>query len=309
VVTVDANHNLRGLYFLPTDPGDKGFTFGGGSTLTLGRGGITNYAGSRQVFNADLALGAPQYWDGGTGGITAATVNTTGHLLEITGSGENRITGEISGAGSLAVSGGILELTGANTYTGSTWVHAGELRVNNTTGAGAGTGSLVVAPEGMLSGGGILANVTTTVAGAISPGNSIGTLTVANSVTWNAGAPWVFELGEAAASLANAGLGLSAQDLLMVGGDFLKGSGSAWTFDFAGTGDNGWYRLVDWEGSTTFNAADFVWTNLALGKDGSFVVDGTTSALYLSVIPEPRSAALALLAVAMLWGRRSRRPL
>ena len=128
-VSVDTNANLRGLFFKATGSGTLGFTFSGGSTLTLGRGGLTNYDTSRQTVTAPITLGTSQYWNVGPGGVTVASVNTgtAGFVLEIDGSGTARITGTISGAGGIAASGRRLELTGSNSFTGGTWVHAGTL--------------------------------------------------------------------------------------------------------------------------------------------------------------------------------------
>lgn len=304
--TVDTDHNLRGLYFLSTAATGDGFAFGGTNTLITGRGGMTNYDNSRQVFNANLSLGDSQYWDGGSGGVTLNTLNTNGKLLEITGTGLNRITGTVSGSGALAVSGGTLELTGANTYTGKTWVHQGTLLANNLSGSATGTGNLEIAAGATLAGAGSISS-STVISGTLAPGNSIGTLNIANDVTWNAGNAWIFELGTFAASLEDARLGLSSQDLLLItgtGSDFLKGSGSGWTFDFAATGENGWYRLVDWDGSTDFLASDFAALNLASGKSVDFLIDSDSSALYLNVIPESSSTLLLAVSLAFLLRRR-----
>ena len=306
-VTVDTAHNLRGLYFLST-AGD-GFTFGGASSLTLGRGGITNYDDSRQVFNVNIVVGDSQYWDGGASGITATNINTNGRILEVTGTGINRITGAISGAGALAVSGGTLELTSANSYSGDTWVHSGILLVNNPSGGATGTGTLRVSAGATLAGTGFISS-STIISGSLAPGESIGTLTVTNDLTWNSGNAWLFELGTAAPSLADSTLGLSTQDELTITGtssDFLKGSGSNWAFDFAGAGSDGWYRLVDWDGSTNFTTLDFTAQNLAAGKSATFFIDDSSTALYVQVIPE-RSTIMMLGLTLVLTLRRRRQP-
>jgi autotransporter-associated beta strand protein len=313
VVTVDTNHNLRGLYFKSTGAADDGFAFGGTSTLTIGRGGITNYDNDRQVFTAPLALGDSQYWDGGAGGITAGAITTAsgGKVLEITGSGLNRLTGIVSGSGAIAVSGGTLELTAANTYSGKTWVHAGTLLANNVSGSATGTGDVIVALGATLAGAGTITG-DAHVSGSVAPGNSIGALSIEGDVTWNAGDAWAFELGTAADSMLAAGSGGSTQDMLQitgVGNDFLKGSGSGWSFDFAGTGDEGWYRLVTWGGTTDFASGDFAATNLASGKSGNFLVDSGTSTLFLQVIPEPAAGLLLVLAAGALTARRRLRRL
>ncbi len=145
---------------------------------------------------------------------------------------------------------------------------------------------------GVLAGTGTITGATA-ITGSLRPGHSIGTLIVNNNVTWNSGDAWVFELGTAASSLVLANSGDSTQDLLNItSGSFLKGTGSSFTFDFAGTGSPGWYKLVDWTATTDFVAGDFSYTNLASGFTASFTVDSGTSALYLNVIPEPSTWAL-----------------
>lgn len=187
-VTVDSNRVLRGLFFKSTESGTLGFTFSGGSTLTLGRGGLTNYDTSRQTFSAAVAFGDTQYWDVGAGGVTAAAIATNGWLLEIAGSGTARITGSVSGTGGLALSGHRLELTGSSSYTGGTWVHGGTLVVNGTIAASSGV-SLDAGAR--LGGSGRVAAISG--AGLVGPGNSPGILT-APSVNPAGGLDFAFEL-------------------------------------------------------------------------------------------------------------------
>jgi len=186
-VAVNSGANLRGLYFKSTGSGTLGFTFSGAGTLTVGRGGITNYDTSRQTISSTIALGSHQYWNGGAGGVTAAAINTgTGFLLEIAGSGTSRITGGVSGAGGLALSGGRLELTGSSSYTGATWGHAGTLVVDGTIGSSSGVS---LAAEGILAGSGRVPAIAGF--GAVSPGTGVGILT-APSVSGAAGLDFDF---------------------------------------------------------------------------------------------------------------------
>ncbi len=84
---------------------------------------------------------------------------------------------------------GTLILTNANTYTGVTNVNGGKLIVNNTTGAGTGTGALTINSGGTLSGKGILSNtISVASGGTLAPGYPLlGTLTVNKAVTMQAG--------------------------------------------------------------------------------------------------------------------------
>ena len=171
-VNVDSDANLRGLYFRSTTNSSLGFNFSGANTLTVGRGGIVNYDIARQTFTASLALGDHQYWDGGAGGITISNLNSSGKLLEVTGTGTNRITGNMSGSGGLAVSGGKMEVTGSNSYTGATWVHGGRLTVNGRIDSSSG---VRIGTYGSLGGSGRVSAISG--AGSIDPGNSPGILT------------------------------------------------------------------------------------------------------------------------------------
>jgi hypothetical protein len=185
-VTVDSNHTLRGLYFKETS-GANAFTFGGSSTLTIGRGGITNYDDARQVFNAPVALGDHQYWEVGSGGVTLANVNTNGRLLEIAGLGTAIFNGTVSGAGGLAISGQRTELHGNNTYTGNTWIHSGRLHV---TGDISSSSAIRIGTFGSLSGTGVVSTIYGS--GSVHPGQSPGILT-ASAVNLSEGLNFFFE--------------------------------------------------------------------------------------------------------------------
>lgn len=152
-VSINANHNLRGLYFRNTGSSAMGFQFNGTSTLTIGRGGIYNLDGSRQVFEAPLALGDHQYWDAGAGGVSLRNVVTDGRLLNLRSAGPSVVRGTVSGSGGLALEGGQLLLEASSTYTGKTWVHDGELRVDGDIST---SETLIFGPSGILTGHGKL---------------------------------------------------------------------------------------------------------------------------------------------------------
>jgi autotransporter-associated beta strand protein len=181
-VTVDAARTLRGLSFGSSVAAADGFLFSGTATLTVGRGGITNYDGDRQVVGVPLALGDHQYWDVGPGGVTVGGIATQGRLLEVAGSGTAVVTGAISGSGALSVSGpGTVRLDAVASHTGATRVFGGTLAL----GAGAGiAGSRLVMLE---AGAGF--DVTALGSYAVPAGQTLaGSGTVLGSVEFGAGA-------------------------------------------------------------------------------------------------------------------------
>ena len=252
---------------------------------------FTTVAGEKSlIFTGDASLGATRTLTVETGSTVA------GAFVEFSGG----ISG--SGFGITKEGAGTLHLSGTSSYTGATTVSTGTLVVNGNIST---SSSLSVASGATLGGDGMVSAAT--ISGSLAPGNSIGTLSANGDVTWNSsvGNDWTFELGTASVDLTAASLG-SDNDLLLIaaGGDFLKGIGTFFTFDFANTGAVGWYKLVDWEGTTDFAAMDFVATNLDAGLSATFTVDSGTSALYLNVIPEPSAAALLGLGGALVLLRR-----
>jgi len=244
-----------------------------------------------------------------TGGAGVVENNTSGTstLTVSAASGSTTFSGVLQNgaAGVLAFTkegAATQTLTGTSTYTGATNVNAGSLVVNGNIS----TSSLTtVAPGATLGGDGTVGAAT--INGILAPGNSIGTLNATGDVTWNDNDSWVFELATAAATLALANSTPGLSDLLNItgsGNDFIKGTGTSFTFDFVNGGTVGWYKLVDWESTTTFGASDFSATNLSSGLTGAFTVDSGTSALYLNVIPEPSAALLGGLGVLALLRRR-----
>jgi T5SS/PEP-CTERM-associated repeat protein/autotransporter-associated beta strand protein len=208
----------------------------------------------------------------------------------------------ISGDGAVHVDGnGSFELKGNSSYTGGTNVQSGTLIVNNTSGSATGNGTVYVAPGAALSGCGTIGG-DLDLYGNLGPGNSIGTLEVEGDVSWADG-DWLFELGTSATSLADAASGLSTEDLLLIGGDFLNLGGS--NFDFQGTGELGWYQIVDWDGTTDYFSSTFTGGNLTSGYSAAFVISGT--ALYLEVIPEPSTSLLVATGLLTVLSLRSRR--
>ena len=160
-------------------------------------------------------------------------------------------------------------------------------------------GSLSLINGGTMTAGSVLTiSAPVTIGGILAPGNAgIGTLSVTNSVTWNAGNSWLFQLGASAPSLAAATAGTDS-DLLAVSTALTTGTAGSFTFDFGHSGADGWYKLVDYA-STTFASGDFQATNVPSGKTANFVVDPDSTALYVQIVPEPGMLALAGLGMGM----------
>src|SRR5271166_5231858 len=163
-------------------------TYGGGTTIS---------AGTLQIGNG-----------GTTGSITGKVIDNG--VLAFNRSDSVTFSGVISGAGSLVKQGaGSLTLPEKNTYTGATIINAGSLIVDGSiasqqtfVNAGAFLGG-----HGTI--GGNLSN-----SGIVGPGNSPGTLTVANDYTQNATGTLRIQVG---------GLAANQHDLLAVNGHVTLG--------------------------------------------------------------------------------------
>lgn len=291
-------------------------TVGDGSGVAAGyvlTGNGTHGIGSVLTVRSDGSVSGNGVIASNAAGTTATAVLNSGTIsagagqtLRVVGSLTNQIgsTLSVSNGGAFIASAASTNAGTVNIGSGSSATFsnglssAGAINVNGTL-----TGATTVASGGMLSGSGTMASVVT-ISGTLAPGNSIGTLTVANDVTWNGGNNWVFELGAAGLSIGSPG----SSDRLSItgaGSDFIKGTGSVWTFDFAGTGNFGWYKLVEWAGTTTFATNDFLGANLGGGYTSEFAIQD--SALYVNVVPEPSTYALLALAGAGLAGHVIRR--
>lgn len=107
-------------------------------------------------------------------------VDTQGH--------DSTFSNNITGVGGLTKRGaGVLRLTGANTYTGLTTVAGGKLVVNGTQAS-----PVSVEAAGTLSGTGTVAAIDNY--GAVAPGNSVGTLTVAGDYVARPGSVYEVEV-------------------------------------------------------------------------------------------------------------------
>ena len=141
----------------------------GGTTLTLGTlniSGPANLGTGPLIMNAGMLNPAASFTSPLPMTINGGTINTSGAI-------DYNLGGVVSGAGALLKTGaGILTVSGAaNIYTGLTTVTAGELFLN-----GGVFGPVTINPGARLAGNGSVGTVNNS--GTISPGASIGTITV-----------------------------------------------------------------------------------------------------------------------------------
>jgi autotransporter-associated beta strand protein len=188
----------------------------GGTTGSLGTGNITNSgtlsfqrsdsytlpgtisgSGSVEQFGSGtLDLGGFTNHQAGTwtlrsGSISNGTISS-GNFSVIDGT----VSAILSGAGTLTkTGGGTVTLSGNNTYTGTTTVSAGTLRVNGTHN---GSGTVSVASGAVLTGAGTLAgNTTIQTGGTLEPGNNLGALSFGGDLTLSGGGSLNWKIDDA----------------------------------------------------------------------------------------------------------------
>ena len=205
-------------------------------TGTVDLSGVNTYSGGTMINGGTLALSgagslpptsAVLLSTGTTFDLTTSTIDQT--IGDLTGStasqillGSNQLTfgtnnpttqifeGVMSGSGSIFKQGtGTANLSGVNTYGGTTTVNGGTLSITGQIG---GTATNVNA-NAILDVSGIVASTTTTISnggllkgtgtvgtlinsGTVSPGNSIGTITVLGNYTQNPGADLPIEIAD-----------------------------------------------------------------------------------------------------------------
>jgi fibronectin-binding autotransporter adhesin len=285
-----------------------------GGTLNLGPEGIWE---QNAGLPNDINLG---------GGTITASVSTNIFLpSELTGTNGNvnfntngntlAVSGPMSGPGGFTKSGaGVLELTNANTYTGSTTVNAGTLRVNNSFGSATGSGNVTIAAGARLEGTGTIGEgfgaVAASISGKIAPGNGpgpgtltmnlgTGALNLVGAVTGPGTGALEFELGPTSDLIVLTTGGLTIGTGVLELDDFL--------FTLLGGFAQGDYVLID--GNSPINGT--------LGPNVSGLISPNffatlqfangTNDLILHVVPEPGSASVMIAGIGMLLGLRRHR--
>ncbi|KNY24569.1 autotransporter domain-containing protein [Methylobacterium sp. ARG-1] len=163
---------------------------GAGSLEKLGSGtlvltGANTYAGGTTISGGTLVGHAGAF---GTGAIVDNAA------LVVDQSTDGTLANAISGTGTLTkTNAGTLTLTGLSTLSGATTVQAGRLAVNGSL-----ANSTVTVWQGAeLGGTGTLGGLSALSGGTVSPGNSIGTLSVTGSVAFAPGSTYRVEANAA----------------------------------------------------------------------------------------------------------------
>jgi autotransporter-associated beta strand protein len=282
-------------------------TFSGNTVLQDGRLQLMNRVAlqsSTLVMTNAASLGFSTTRTNGLGGLSGTTsfglTNSSGLSLAlyVGGNGANtEYSGVLSGSGGLIKEGaGTLNLSGNNSYTGTTTVSGGTLRVNGVYGGGA---LFSVASNATLAGTGSLAHVTLSDGARLAPGNSVGTLTVSN-LAFSGASLFDFELGAT-----------NASDLVRALGTLTLAQANFSNFTFAtnsGFGA-GTYTLIDaaahigsFTAATNTDLYGYVGVLALGGADGNDLVLSLASA-----IPEPCAVALLACAGGLALFLRSRR--
>ena len=170
-------------------------------TLRLGPGGSLAPTGALTV-NAGGTFDLNSF-NQTIGSLAGAGSVTLGAGTLTTGSDNTSTTfsGTISGTGGLTkIGAGTLVLTGNNPYSGATAVNGGRLTVNGAIP----NSTLTVDGGATLGGTGTVGNAIIRN-GTLSPGNSIGTLTVNGSLVMSAAASYLVEISPTSADRTNVG--------------------------------------------------------------------------------------------------------
>lgn len=226
---------------------------------------------------------------------TAATA--TASTLELTGAGNGKLSGNITGAPLLTLSksgAGTWEISGANTHRGQTQVKAGTLLVSSLTGTGA--SSVITSGTGRIGGTGGVSGATggfiTIASGTqLMVGNTHGILAGAQDANGYTGAASQFSLGgttNVAITLGGTlqfdlfsgsdGVTLGSADKLVVAttastlalGGVVTVADSTGSGNWRAVGTGGWtsgiWQLFDWSGASAATKTGAFTYNLATGR-------------------------------------------
>ena len=264
--------------------GNGSITKAGAATLSLSNTGTSlanlNITAGTVAFQTNASVG-------GLAGSGTGALSLAGGTLTVNSSTNSSFGQVISGAGGLTKGGaGTMTLTASNNFSGATTISGGALVVNGTNT----TSAVSIGSTGTLGGTGLVAATTIQNGGLISPGNSIGTLSV-ETLTIDGGGGYVWEVADVTGAAG------TDYDLISVGAGtgnvtFNATAGSPFTIYLTSfTGFTNWdaggtfsWNIIDWGTVTGFDSAAFaVNTNDFSGAvSGAFTFANTNGFLVMS---------------------------
>jgi autotransporter-associated beta strand protein/T5SS/PEP-CTERM-associated repeat protein len=306
------------------------YTLSGSAELNVGNEVLVGRDNGTGTFNLDGGTVTTKKIEGGTGN---ATVNFNGGILKARESQGAFITNldvanvqaggviidsngfdlgisqTLAGAGGLTKAGaGRLTLSASNAYAGTTTVTAGSLFIDGTQASGA-----VQVDAGATLGGSGAIGGAVAMFGVLSPGNSLGVLSVA-SLALGGSSTSIFEIDGTTRSTQYDGLNITGSSGPTYGGalSLVFGNGSAFgntdvfnLFDFTGAAA-GDFSSVTSTGfySGTWSVSSGAWSLQSGGQTLTF----SQSVGDLVIVPEPTALALTGIGIAAAaWARRWRR--
>ncbi|QEL24776.1 autotransporter domain-containing protein [Bosea sp. F3-2] len=167
-------------------------------TLTLaGQGSIANSSRVLTEAGASFDIAATSAGASIRSLTGAGNVALGNRPLTLTAA-QDVFSGAIAGSGGLTLSGGYQKLTGTSSYTGETIVSGGLLGVDGSI---ASSRLVSVQAGGALGGTGSVGSTLVNAGGLLTPGNSIGTLTIRGDLAMAAGSTYLVELDRSASDL------------------------------------------------------------------------------------------------------------
>jgi autotransporter-associated beta strand protein len=208
----------------------KPITINAGGVATADDGadvmvGVVTLAGGTLASSGSSVSNGSWVFDGATTSLVAAENSTVsavnvrmqnGATVDVAAAKTLVFAGSITdavsaGASTLIKTGsGTLALNGASTYTGPTTISAGTLLANTNLTATA----ITTAADAAISGSGTVGSVTMSAGALVSPGNGLGTLTVAQNLTLTGSSGYLWQLTNATGTAGST----TGWDLLTVTG-------------------------------------------------------------------------------------------
>ncbi|HMP81679.1 MAG TPA: autotransporter-associated beta strand repeat-containing protein, partial [Verrucomicrobiota bacterium] len=289
--------------FVVTDPGDTAGTvvlsnsakiYIGNSGITMG-GGNLSANGTNVILTSSGTFGALEDW---TGTVPITLAGGTFDAAALDGTPRNiTLQGVLRGpSGFTKTGGGVLTLDAANTYTGDTLINAGTLALglngsisnsaNTIVGSNtvfdvtAVSGGFVVNDARTLGGFGVVTgDVSVASGGRISPGASIGKLTLADNLTVSGSARILLELSSFPAVAASNDLLVVSKDLNASGLNTIEISGPVTV--------GGVYPLIQYGQNFNGTVGNFE----IIGPDGVLSNSVANKTIYLIAQSQVRPAA------------------